>query len=62
MALTNHIEALRAKHQYFEEQIHDEMLRPRPDFSVITELKKTKLLVKEELMRCIDDLPRTGSA
>lgn len=62
MALTNHIEALRAKHQQFEMLIHDEMLRPSPDFSAITELKKNKLLVKEELMRCIDDLPRAGSA
>lgn len=62
MALTNHIEALRAKHQHLDALIHEEMLRPIPNMTHVTDLKKNKLLVKEELLRCMDDLPRAGSA
>ncbi len=62
MALTNHIEALRLKHQHLDDQIREEMLRPVPDMATLSDLKKNKLLVKEELMRCIHDLPHAGSA
>ncbi|MBY0354232.1 MAG: DUF465 domain-containing protein [Rickettsiales bacterium] len=62
MAITNHIEALNAKHQHFETLIREEMVRPVPDMTTLTNLKKNKLLVKEQIQRCMDDLPHAGSA
>jgi hypothetical protein len=46
---SSHVAALQAKHEGLERQIHDEMLRPAPDSSMIQTLKKQKLKIKEEL-------------
>lgn len=62
MALINHIDALTTKHQHLEQMIREELLRPVPDFVALAGLKKNKLLVKEELQKCIHDLPHAGSA
>lgn len=62
MALSNHIDALQTKHKHLDSAIHAEMQRPVPNFMKLADLKKSKLLVKEELVRCMDDLPHAGSA
>ncbi|MGE4527846.1 MAG: YdcH family protein [Rhodospirillaceae bacterium] len=51
MSTTAHIEALKEKHSALEAAIHDEELRPHPDDDAISNLKKQKLLVKDEIQR-----------
>ena len=46
-----HRSALEAKHAGLDRRIADESHRPHPDSSVIADLKKQKLRVKEELSR-----------
>jgi hypothetical protein len=49
MALTSHMESLKAKHTDLESRIADEERRPHPDESCINDLKKQKLRIKDEL-------------
>ncbi len=51
MALSEHIDSLRAKHLRLDQAIDEEMHRPMPDQSRITQLKREKLRLKEELER-----------
>jgi hypothetical protein len=51
MGLESHIQELADKHHKLDEQIHEEMLRPHPDDLMISELKKRKLRLKEEMER-----------
>ncbi len=44
-----HQTALETKHANLDRKISDELHRPLPDQSVLAELKKQKLRVKEEL-------------
>lgn len=44
-----HLEALKAKHAALEEAIHQESLRPLPDTTEITRLKREKLQLKQEI-------------
>jgi len=44
-----HFSALEAKHAGLEHRIAEESRRPSPDSSVIAQLKKRKLRIKEEL-------------
>lgn len=46
---TSHASALQLKHAGIERQLEQEMNRPLPDTSLIRELKKRKLRIKEEL-------------
>lgn len=46
---TAHISALEAKHASLERKITDEQARPSPNGTVITDLKRRKLRVKEEI-------------
>lgn len=46
---TAHRSALEAKHAGLDRQIASETLRPRPDQTVVAELKKQKLRLKEEI-------------
>ncbi|WP_084355758.1 YdcH family protein [Novosphingobium lentum] len=46
---TSHFSALQTKHAGLERQIEQEMSRPLPDDSLVTELKRRKLRIKEEL-------------
>jgi hypothetical protein len=46
-----HIDALTAKHSRLESSIAQEMQRPLPDSRLLTQLKKEKLRLKEELSR-----------
>jgi hypothetical protein len=51
MGLESHIDELADKHHKLEEQIHEEQLRPLPDDLTLSELKKRKLRLKEEIER-----------
>ncbi|MBT5188030.1 MAG: DUF465 domain-containing protein [Kordiimonadaceae bacterium] len=46
-----HIDALSRKHAALDEQIHQEENRPAPDSSILYELKKEKLIIKDEMSR-----------
>lgn len=46
---SSHQAALSAKHQGLERQIHEEMNRPVPNETILQQLKKQKLRIKEEL-------------
>lgn len=51
MSLSSHVEELKKKHQTLSEQIEEMQRSPGvPDFE-ITELKKQKLRIKEEISR-----------
>ena len=49
MALSSHESALRTKHQGLEAELQREQGRPSPDDSLIRNLKRKKLKIKEEL-------------
>lgn len=49
MALTSHMDSLKAKHSDLETRIADEERRPHPDENFISDLKKQKLRIKDEL-------------
>ncbi len=46
-----HINALSQKHAALDEKIHLEENRPAPDSIALHELKKEKLVIKDELER-----------
>jgi hypothetical protein len=50
MALSAHLEQLNSKHASLEQEIQSEMRSPMPDNLRISELKKKKLQIKQELM------------
>ena len=56
MSVETHIEALRAKHAELEAAIAAENQRPLPDSTVLTELKRQKLRIKEEIERLHVDM------
>lgn len=49
MPVDEHIEALRSKHVSLKEAIELENQRPHPDDLRITELKREKLRIKDEI-------------
>ena len=49
---SSHVSALQLKHAGIERQLHAELSRPMPDAAVIQALKKRKLRLKEEIVRC----------
>lgn len=53
MALTSHLESLKAKHSDLEARIADEERRPQPDEASISDLKKQKLRIKDELSQLV---------
>ncbi|MCC3861422.1 YdcH family protein [Pseudemcibacter aquimaris] len=46
-----HINALSKKHAALDERIHHEEMRPAPDSTILHELKKEKLVLKDEIAR-----------
>lgn len=46
---TAHYDALESKHAALENRIADEEHRPQPDASLLANLKKQKLKIKEEM-------------
>lgn len=51
MSAQTHVESLNRKHAEIENVIAQEELRPQPDTVRLSELKKQKLRLKEELTR-----------
>jgi hypothetical protein len=49
MSLSDQIEVLRNRHRGLEEQIDHEINRPLPNADVITDLKRQKLRIKDEI-------------
>lgn len=52
MINTAHLDSLIEKHHALQHQIDDEIHRPMPDQVRLTQLKREKLKVKEEITRC----------
>ena len=46
---SSHVDALKAKHAGLEARLHAEQIRRAPDIAMIQQLKKQKLLIKEEI-------------
>ncbi|MEO5374523.1 MAG: YdcH family protein [Alphaproteobacteria bacterium] len=51
MTVDARVESLRAKHAQLEAAIETETHRPMPDTTHITDLKRQKLKIKEEIER-----------
>ena len=51
MTVTSHISALRQKHQSLSDQVEAAQRAPGTDALSIAEMKKRKLLLKEEIER-----------
>jgi len=49
MSVEEHIAALKSKHAELEHLLENENHHPHPDQSLITDLKKQKLRIKDEL-------------
>jgi uncharacterized protein len=50
MNLESHLDALTQKHNSLEHFIEEERLRPNPDNLKLSELKRQKLRIKEEMV------------
>jgi hypothetical protein len=55
MSVVSHIVHLQSKHAELETALTQEMTRPLPSFYVIKDIKKQKLLIKEEIARLTQD-------
>lgn len=53
MSIQAHIDSLAEKRAHLKTQIAEESARPMPNFTLITNLKKQKLALKEETQRCL---------
>jgi hypothetical protein len=51
MSLQDRIESLRARHRSLEEAIDQEIARPLPNDDAISELKRQKLRIKDEIFQ-----------
>jgi hypothetical protein len=51
MAMDDRIESLKSKHAELEQLITQENARPHPDDGLISDLKKQKLRIKDELAK-----------
>lgn len=49
MSVAEHVESLKAKHADLEHLIEEEEGRPYPDQTTITQLKRQKLRIKDEI-------------
>ena len=49
MSLQDRIESLRARHRSLEEAIDQEINRPMPNDETLTDLKRQKLRIKDEI-------------
>jgi hypothetical protein len=51
MAIQAHLAELERKHEALENQIHEALMHPSTDDIVIVELKRRKLMVKDQIER-----------
>lgn len=57
MSLTSHIAELERKHQALDRKLAEELNHPARDSAKIAELKRRKLVIKDELSRLRCDQP-----
>ncbi len=55
MSMQSHLAELEKKHQALEQEIHEALAHPATDDLKIVELKRRKLLVKEQIVRLRQD-------
>lgn len=51
MSMQSHLAELHKRHQALEDELHDAVIHPATDDLTIAELKRKKLLVKDEITR-----------
>ncbi len=56
MSVEAHIRSLQVKHAELESTLSEEIARPHSDFYIIKDLKKQKLIIKEEIARLMHGL------
>jgi hypothetical protein len=56
MALEKRIESWQKRHKIIEDQLHSEEIRPAPDIKTIKQLKREKLLLKDEITKLSTEL------
>ncbi|MDX1711825.1 MAG: DUF465 domain-containing protein [Rhodovibrionaceae bacterium] len=49
MAISDRLDSLRERHAHLEQEIDQENQRPHPDDSLISQLKREKLRIKDEI-------------
>jgi hypothetical protein len=59
MSLTSHLSSLEQKHEALEREIETETAHPNADETRITELKRRKLMIKDQITRL---RPQTDSS
>ncbi|MPT23852.1 MULTISPECIES: YdcH family protein [Ancylobacter] len=52
MTMQSHVAELERRHQALEKQLREETTRPATDATRIADLKRRKLLLKDEIARC----------
>ncbi len=62
MSMTAHLTSLQEKHTQLETRIIAESRHPMPDFSLITQLKKQKLILKEQISSLLYYQQRASTA
>lgn len=62
MSVESHIKSLQTKHAELEASLSAEIARPNPDFYTVKDIKKQKLIVKEEIARLMRELNVKQSA
>jgi hypothetical protein len=55
MAIQSHLAELERRHQVLEQEINEALSHPSSDDLTIAELKRRKLLVKDEIARLTQD-------
>ncbi|MEM8848993.1 MAG: DUF465 domain-containing protein [Pseudomonadota bacterium] len=51
MSLTSHLQELRKKHEVLSRQVEEEQRSPAVDSTALSEMKKRKLAIKEQIER-----------
>jgi len=62
MSIETHLESLEEKHLQLKQQIAQEMNHPSPNLVLITNLKKQKLVIKEEIQHLMLSLGNKEAA
>ena len=56
MSLKNHLNELIGKHRSLEKELAEAMAHPATTDSIVAEIKRRKLRLKDEISRCEKDL------
>lgn len=59
MSIESHLTELERRHQALEREIESELTRPSTDSLKVVELKRKKLLLKQEIVRLRDEVSDT---